>query len=721
MNNFDDTPIDHPSKDGFGLDPFASTISDCIRELRNPVGSVVAIYGPWGSGKSSAINLVLHHLHSNCSKDINIIRFPVWMYRSEDVLTAGFFKELHAGLSLVSSKQKKAADTLKKLGAHVIGAKNLAGATVGLFAGSLGQKTTGFVFDTLENFIGQDETVEGLHKQLTNTLKKERKRFLVVIDDLDRLSPEEALVIFRLVKSVGHLPNIIYLLAYDRERTEKAVAKRFPSEGPHYLEKIVQAGFELPEPPQPLLNATMDRYLHDIVKDMPVFDPMEFSKLFYSIVVPELKTPRDVIRLANVLSVTVEPVKNEVFFPDFMSLETLRVFRPGVYRAIRSNKSKILDSSRFLRDDNQNEQTEEFSRLLLKSEAKDNHKRLKEALMFLFPQLQGVFTNNSFSGITYQWRRQRRVFLKEHFDTYFRFAMSPEVIPREKYEYLFDKRRTIEEIQEWFIESVEASQTNSGPKISYLLDDLAAHGETVPIPQAKKILSALFLVIDELFTALDKEGGLGLVDNRFHIYRLIRAFLHNRTTIEERSSILMPCLRETSLQWLSDFSRTAWLNYYPNDSDGALSPEEQALLTKKFARGLREITRHQIEEAATNGTLIDAAGLAYILFAWDVLKADDSDEVRHFTTDVIADDQKIVKLTQAFLAKSYVHNIDSTGSSSGYIHKAIIDGIDRFLDINSFRSRLESLENNSSLPKEEKNIIKKFLASWNIQDRERGI
>ncbi|MEO3413051.1 P-loop NTPase fold protein [Roseovarius sp. CAU 1744] len=72
----------------------------------------------------------------------------------------------------------------------------------------------------------------------------------MVIDDLDRLSPEEALVIFRLVKSVGRLPNVMYLLAYDRETTEQAVARRFPPEGAHHLEKIIQAGFELPQPDQ---------------------------------------------------------------------------------------------------------------------------------------------------------------------------------------------------------------------------------------------------------------------------------------------------------------------------------------------------------------------------------------------------------------------------------------------------------------------------------------
>ncbi|WP_245152406.1 P-loop NTPase fold protein [Allopusillimonas soli] len=42
---------------------------------------------------------------------------------------------------------------------------------------------------------------------------------------MDRLSPDEALLIFRLVKSVGRLPNVMYLLVYDRQQAEKIVSE----------------------------------------------------------------------------------------------------------------------------------------------------------------------------------------------------------------------------------------------------------------------------------------------------------------------------------------------------------------------------------------------------------------------------------------------------------------------------------------------------------------
>jgi predicted KAP-like P-loop ATPase len=57
-----DKPITEPSDDRFGINPFAKTLAASIRKINAPEGTVVALNGPWGSGKSSAVNLILHHL-----------------------------------------------------------------------------------------------------------------------------------------------------------------------------------------------------------------------------------------------------------------------------------------------------------------------------------------------------------------------------------------------------------------------------------------------------------------------------------------------------------------------------------------------------------------------------------------------------------------------------------------------------------------------------------
>ena len=716
MNNFDDVPITSPDSDRFGFDPFASAISDCIRSVENPLGSVVAIYGPWGSGKSSVINLVRHHLVKD-APNLDVINFPAWMYRTEDALAVGFFKELHAGLSPVLSDQTKAAGALRKLGANLAGASSLAGMAVGLFAGSVGEKATTATLDALGGFIEQGETAEDLQATLADALREAGKKFLVVIDDLDRLSPEEALVIFRLVKSVGRLPNVMYLLAYDREATEQAVARRFPSEGAHYLEKIIQAGFELPQPDQLHLNVMMGEVLNGLAADLPEIDPVEFGNLFHSIVVPELKTPRDVLRLANTLSITITPIKSDVFLPDFVSLETLRVFRPAIYRAIRQNKSAILNAG--LNDiyDQRDARSAQYTAMLLGSEPEEDHEQLQEALMRLFPQLQKVFANMSYSS-TREWDRQRRVCSAKHFDTYFRFSVSTKTIPKAELDYLLDEARTVEEIQDCVREAIEITQAEGRTKAAYILSELTTHGPNISFEQGEKLLTALFGMADELF--LDQDEGRGLAsfgDNSLRLHWLLRSILLDRTTLDERSEILARAIEGASLQWHLDFSNSAWGDYHPSGPDKEPTPEDKTLTTLAVAEQLQCRSLDLLRAAAANDAILASRNPARLLFYWDRLQPEGASEVMDYTTQALRDDTKLYHLASAFLGKSYSHGMGGFGGTPRDLvqrenDRAQVDGIDRLIDVDAFRRRLNEALKSDGLDEQHKSTITRFLAAW---------
>jgi predicted KAP-like P-loop ATPase len=71
-----DTPIATPDDDRFGINPFAQALARAISEMPAPNGVVIAVNGPWGSGKSSALNLVLFHLTELIDREkLKLIRF----------------------------------------------------------------------------------------------------------------------------------------------------------------------------------------------------------------------------------------------------------------------------------------------------------------------------------------------------------------------------------------------------------------------------------------------------------------------------------------------------------------------------------------------------------------------------------------------------------------------------------------------------------------------
>ena len=715
MTSFDDIPISRPCEDLFGFNEFALTVSGYIEGINRPVGTVVAIYGSWGSGKSSTINLVRHHLMKNAN-GIEIFEFPAWAYRTDDALSIGFFKELRAGLSPVLSRNAKAKRALRKLATEFANARGSVGVGVGAVAGPIGELFTRVTLGLLSWIIPQVETVEDLQSQLANALEGSKKRFLIVVDDLDRLSPEEALVIFRLIKSVGRLPKVMYLLAYDREAMENAVTKRFPSEGSHYLEKIVQAGLDLPEPDQLRLDDMFLGFLGDIGLEPSEFKHQEFGNLFHGIVAPELRTPRDVIRLASAISITIRLVRENVNLPDFVSLETLRVFRPSVYRAIRANKLAILNAGHSERLDQKEDLSKEYSMKLLGQESAADQLRLCDGLMRLFPQLQSVFANYVHSE-TDEWSRRRRVCSRRHFDTYFRYSLSPETVSKDELDYILGEKRTKDEIQDFFRSALSTFRSDGRTMASYVLDELITHGADIPVSRGQEILSALFEISDSLMVEGDVGHGYEIANNQFRLHWLLRAILTGRTSLEERSGILVEAMKNAPLLWHLDFSNHVWIVQRSDNGEGKTVQKTDVLLTEDAVQFLRQRSLELVRQSVSDQSLLDCPDPAAVLFAWSNLSTDGCDEVMAFTSDALDDDDSVVKLARAFLGKSYTRTIgfgggepaDLVGRETDY---ARVDAIHLIIDTQLFRKRLTALVADDRLDEIDRDIVRRFLKAW---------
>jgi predicted KAP-like P-loop ATPase len=339
---FNDAPILAPEDDQFGIDPFAQALAQSIIGIKSPVGATIALNGPWGSGKSSAVNLIRHHLMPECEEDkLEIIDFKCWWFRGEEALTLAFLQELNA--SLRKSLGAKAQELIPQLGKTLLQAGPVIGPAMNIVTGGIWGAFTSGSIDFTKRFFPEGDSVEKLFQKLADALEEQDKRFLVLVDDIDRLTPDEALLVFRLVKSVGRLPNVMYLLVFDRELAEKAVKERYPSEGPHFLEKIIQASFELPLPPRDDLNMAARTQIEGLCGPISDHDQIRrFMNIFYDAVSPYIIMPRDLTRLSNAMAVSWPPVAREVNVADYVALEVMRLFEPALYNAVRTSKDRVV-------------------------------------------------------------------------------------------------------------------------------------------------------------------------------------------------------------------------------------------------------------------------------------------------------------------------------------------------------------------------------------------
>jgi len=89
--NHADLPIERPGQDLYGIDPFVGSLTRSVRGMKSPQGIVIGLNGPWGSGKSSAINLLRHHLAEAVeNEDVEDVTFNPWWFRGEEALALAF-------------------------------------------------------------------------------------------------------------------------------------------------------------------------------------------------------------------------------------------------------------------------------------------------------------------------------------------------------------------------------------------------------------------------------------------------------------------------------------------------------------------------------------------------------------------------------------------------------------------------------------------------------
>lgn len=373
MSYVADKPIEKADEDLLGRFDFAKQFGKSISEYDSEDGLVIGLYGKWGSGKTSIINMAISEIsvyedeakkvekekwYSRLYKRIRksdtsqkteedqnhnpiIIRFSPWNYSDKNNLISLFFYELKNKLGVAKDEENK-----EKIGKAISQYSDII--DVLSFIPVAGPAIAP-ILKTISKSKGaklmQAPSLNDAKEKLCEALEDFNHKIIVFIDDIDRLTTPQIKDIFQLVKQVGDFPNIIYVLTMDREIVCNALSEYHNIDGDEYLKKIVQVSFEVPEIDKTTVHEILRDHLNDIVNKSKNEEEFEnnkyFEKVLENCINPYVNNIRDVNRLLNAFRFKYGALWKETSFVDLLAITAIEIFEPKLYEWIFNNKDFI--------------------------------------------------------------------------------------------------------------------------------------------------------------------------------------------------------------------------------------------------------------------------------------------------------------------------------------------------------------------------------------------
>jgi predicted KAP-like P-loop ATPase len=437
----------------------------------------------------------------------------------QEQLIEAFFRDLWVKLYDRNEKeaQRGAARTLAKLAAYsgLLNRFTKAGATI------VGTLKPAYAVSAAALAVGVDQ-VASLSKQAssdqktvaelaTKTLAESKQELaaafrrrhgtvLIVIDDIDRLTNEEVRLLFRLIRSNADFPKFIFLLLFDRHVVAAALDAASPDRGEAYLEKIIQVGFDVPEPGWGDLLEVLRTEITAIVRSSRTakerFDEDRWTRIAGELRV-YFSTIRAVRRVMNSVRFIFSLFQHDGGFDanveDIFGLETLRNYDSNVYKQLPRLKNFLTRDRLYVADyiadrrPGADERKQNVLNDLLELSEPERRETVKNLLNELFPNARWRSAVNDEASLL----RDMRVAHATYFDRYFQLLIPEQSIRSAELKRVFSAARSRNKFE------TTLRSYRKAARLSLLGQHLRANINLLK-PRVENVVSAIFAMGDSV-------------------------------------------------------------------------------------------------------------------------------------------------------------------------------------------------------------------------------
>ncbi|RST92248.1 hypothetical protein CBF33_04625 [Vagococcus lutrae] len=270
-------------------------ISDLVNWIKNYQSNerfVVGIEGEWGSGKSTLIENVISTIKSEDTENefIVIDDFEPWLSENKVALLENLLSRIlrNPQLKISDEDVSKIIDNFTNL---IFGRK--------------------FSIDFKFGEKDTEHSAKQIIADINKIIAGNNQKIIFIIDNLDRISSDNMLLLFNIIQNVLDFNNLIVIMSYDEHEVESVLQEKKISSG--YLNKLVQKKVVLSPPNEDLLlniyvqtidslatifksdtfrNYRIDeiqRFLQVLVSNNQL-DMREFKRLLNSAIIPVLSS-----------------------------------------------------------------------------------------------------------------------------------------------------------------------------------------------------------------------------------------------------------------------------------------------------------------------------------------------------------------------------------------------------------------------------------------------
>lgn len=321
-NIFDFT--DAPSNsDRLNITSHIDGISKFIMNCATPM--TISIQGEWGSGKSSIMKQVMKKIENEKEGKVLNIWFDTWMFSQFafdkhlpiillNRLVSNIIEEDN-GPSVSSDLRLNIKKRLRKFTNFVTDATNDAvkhhsGVDIikSLMAAEqipVDDKESEATYKETEDIYKEIEDIRHHFEKLTADSKYER--FVIYIDDLDRLVPDKAVELLEVLKIFLDVEKCVFVLAIDYDVVLRGVSKKYGfdlkdrkdyEKGKNFFDKIIQVPYSVP-----LKDYNFGDFIHNFINSPELESLMDSGikpEVFTDLLMNSVgKNPRTIKRILN--------------------------------------------------------------------------------------------------------------------------------------------------------------------------------------------------------------------------------------------------------------------------------------------------------------------------------------------------------------------------------------------------------------------------------------